>query len=255
MRLNLAADCSAFEIVRTHTLGIRVDSVALTDLRQLIEMAAWATGPVLFTFVNPSSVILAERDQSYRELLEAFDIVLPDGIGLCWAIQRVHGLQAVRISFDTTSLAPLTFQFARQERMSIALVGGQPGVAARAADQVLRTFPGLKIVATLDGYGDHHAKVRELQSLRPGIVIAGMGAGTQEQFLVRLTEAGWSGLGFTCGGYLDQLVQGFLYYPRWIDATNLRWAYRLVREPSRLGYRYAVEYPYFVARLALSLLP
>src|SRR5262249_13265709 len=139
-------------------------------------------------------------------------------------------------------------------KMSIALVGGRPGVAARAADQLLRTFPGLQIVATLDGYGDHDAKVRELKSLCPGIVIAGMGAGSQEQFLVRLTEAGWSGLGFTCGGYLDQLVQGFLYYPRWIDAANLRWAYRLAREPYRLGYRYAVEYPYFVARLALSLL-
>lgn len=252
MHLNVQRDCFGVALRRTTTLGIRVDSLALADLRRLIETAARSSGPVLFTFANPASVILAERDRAYRDLLEKFDIVLPDGIGLCWAIRRLHGFHAARVSFDTTSLAPLVFEFARQEKMSLALVGGRPGIAARAAEQVLRAFPGLTIAATLDGYGDHAAKISELNSLNPGIVIAGMGAGAQERFLVRLTQAGWSGLGFTCGGYLDQLVHRFLYYPRWIDAANLRWAYRLVREPHRLGYRYAVEYPYFVAMLALK---
>jgi N-acetylglucosaminyldiphosphoundecaprenol N-acetyl-beta-D-mannosaminyltransferase len=81
-----------------------------------------------------------------------------------------------------------------------------------------------------------------------------MGASIQERFLLRLVATGWSGFGFTCGGYLDQLVDGMHYYPRWVDAANLRWAYRLIREPRRLSRRYGMEYPYFAARLALSLL-
>jgi len=129
MHLNVQRDCFGVALRRTTTLGIRVDSLALADLRRLIETAARSSGPVLFTFANPASVILAERDRAYRDLLEKFDIVLPDGIGLCWAIRRLHGFHAARVSFDTTSLAPLVFEFARQEKMSLALVGGRPGVA------------------------------------------------------------------------------------------------------------------------------
>jgi N-acetylglucosaminyldiphosphoundecaprenol N-acetyl-beta-D-mannosaminyltransferase len=242
------------EMTRTSTLGIRVDSIEHAELPRLADLFGRPAAPALFTFVNPSSVILAERDPEYRRLLEEFDAVLPDGIGMCWAIRLVHGLRAARVSFDTTSLAPLVFRQAQRENSTVALVGGRPGVARRAADQLLRAFPGVPIVATLDGYGDHAGKIHELKSVRPTIVISGMGAPVQEQFLLRLAEAGWSGFGFTCGGYLDQLVDGLHYYPRWMDAANLRWAYRLIREPRRLSRRYGMEYPYFAARLALSLL-
>jgi N-acetylglucosaminyldiphosphoundecaprenol N-acetyl-beta-D-mannosaminyltransferase len=79
-----------------------------------------------------------------------------------------------------------------------------------------------------------------------------MGAGVQEQFLLDLVAQGWSGMGFTCGGYLDQLGNGLRYYPQWIDDANLRWAWRLVREPRRLGPRYLIDYPGFGAQLVSS---
>jgi N-acetylglucosaminyldiphosphoundecaprenol N-acetyl-beta-D-mannosaminyltransferase len=240
-------------MTRTSTLGIRVDAIEPPDLPGLLDLPA---GPTAFlaTFVNPASVKLAERDPEYRLALERFDTVLPDGIGMCWAIRLVHGLRATRVSFDTTSLAPLVFQRAQQLSLSVALVGGRPGIAQRAADQIMRAFPGLPIITALDGYGDHADKIATLKLLSPAIVIAGMGAPTQEQFLLRLADAGWSGIGYTCGGYLDQLVNGLHYYPQWMDAANLRWAYRLIREPRRLSRRYGMEYPYFAARLAVTLL-
>jgi N-acetylglucosaminyldiphosphoundecaprenol N-acetyl-beta-D-mannosaminyltransferase len=241
-------------MTRTSTLGIRVDAIEHSDLPRLVDWFARPTAPALFTFVNPASVILAERDPEYRRLLEEFDAVLPDGIGMCWAVRLVHGLPAARVSFDSTSLAPMVFRHAQRENLTVALVGGRPGVARRAADQLVRAFPTLPIVASLDGYGDHTRKIGELRALRPAVVITGMGALVQERFLLRLVATGWSGCGFTCGGYLDQLVDGMHYYPRWVDAANLRWAYRLIREPRRLSRRYGMEYPYFAARLALSLL-
>jgi hypothetical protein len=94
-------------VARTRTLDIRVDAMMSVDLWRLVEMAARLPGPMLFTFVNPSSVILAERNFQYRDKLEAFDFVLSDGIGLSWTIRQLHGLQVARVSFDTTSLAPV----------------------------------------------------------------------------------------------------------------------------------------------------
>jgi len=242
-------------IIRTKTLGIRVDAVAASDATTgLLDRVMHARSSALFTFVNPASVTVAEHRPRYRQLLDEFDVVLPDGIGMCWAVRMLHGVPAARVSFDTTSLAPAVFQRACQELMPVALVGGRPGVAERAALQLCTAFPGLNIPATLDGYGDLKQKIHEIKALSPSIVICGMGTGFQEEFLAELAEAGWSGIGFTCGGYLDQLGNGLDYYPGWIDATNLRWAYRLAKEPRRLGRRYLVDYTYFAANLGHALM-
>ena len=242
------------KIVRTITLGIPVDFIAASDVPFLFDMFRGRPGPLLATFVNPCSVTVARRNARYLELLGEFDVVLPDGIGLCWAVRMLHGLPAARVSFDTTSLAPTVFQRAQQDRLPVALVGGRPGVAERCADQLRRAFPELLIVGVSDGYGDDRQKIRPLKRSAPALVICGMGAGAQEQFLVRLAEAGWSGIGFTCGGYFDQLVDGLHYYPKWIDANNLRWAYRLVKEPRRLARRYLVDYTLFAKYFAWALL-
>jgi len=88
----------------------------------------------------------------------------------------------------------------------------------------------------------------------PDIVIAGMGGVKQEKFLLDLVARGWRGVGFTCGGYLDQLAKRYHYYPRWVDRYNLRFAYRLWQEPSRLWRRYLLEYPLFLTWLGHDLL-
>jgi N-acetylglucosaminyldiphosphoundecaprenol N-acetyl-beta-D-mannosaminyltransferase len=72
-----------------------------------------------------------------------------------------------------------------------------------------------------------------------------MGGIAQEDFLISLADQGWKGCGFTCGGYLDQLDDGLRYYPGWVDRLNIRFAYRLFREPQRLWRRYLIDYREF----------
>jgi len=241
-------------LIRTNTLGIRVDSIGDDGASRLLSDLTDAQRPVLFTFVNPASISAAKRNPRYPHWVDQFDAVLPDGIGMCWAIRLLHRLPAARVSFDSTSLAPEVFQWACRNGLTVALVGGRPGVSQRAADNLREAFPGLRIAAVFDGYGDPATKVGELRRLAPSIVICGMGVGAQERFLLDLAAAGWSGAGFTCGGYLDQLAGGLRYYPAWIDAANLRWAYRLARGPRRLARRYLVDYAYFAALLGRALL-
>ena len=69
-----------------------------------------------------------------------------------------------------------------------------------------------------------------------------MGTPKQEEFLLDLSQAGWKGTGYTCGGFLHQTAQNIKYYPKWIDLFNLRAIYRIYDEP-RLIKRYMLEYP------------
>jgi N-acetylglucosaminyldiphosphoundecaprenol N-acetyl-beta-D-mannosaminyltransferase len=208
----------------------------------------------LVTFTNPYSVRVASRDETYRSNLERMDLVFCDGIGLALAARYCERFPMERISFDSTSLAPLLFDFAQTSKYSVALVGGRPGVAKVAADLLAGLYPGLSIRGVIDGYRPWNELIDYICRLRPQIVLCGMGAPRQEAFLVALADSGWKGVGFTCGGYFDHLGEGFHYYPKLIDKFNLRWFYRIAREPRRLGYRNVIEYGPFWAALAERLL-
>lgn len=229
-----------------HIAGVRVDGITLQNVVSVVfqQMQDTETS-YLVTFVNPGSVALGLRDETFRNELSRFDLVLPDGIALVKAL-GLRGIRGDRISFDSTSLAPHVFRIAQQLKKTVMLVGGGPGIAQQAARNLLAAFPGVRIVHAFDGFeeADRAAKcaVEELVD----VVICAMGAGAQENFLLRLRDAGWRGCGFTCGGYFDQLSDGLHYYPVWVDRWNLRWAYRLYREPRRLWRRYFIDYALFL---------
>jgi N-acetylglucosaminyldiphosphoundecaprenol N-acetyl-beta-D-mannosaminyltransferase len=225
----------------------------LQDAVAAIEAKIEAGETVLTTFINPSAVALARKNPGFKDALSRFDFVLPDGIGVVKAAAKLRGVDMARISFDSSSIALPVFETAQRTGRRVVLVGGAPGVAERAAASIREGVPGIEIAAALDGYGDWSEKIEWILALRPEIVICGMGGVAQEKFMLALAEAGWCGCGFTCGGYLDQLGAGLQYYPGWVDRTNLRWAYRLAREPRRLWRRYLVDYQRFVLLFVKSM--
>jgi N-acetylglucosaminyldiphosphoundecaprenol N-acetyl-beta-D-mannosaminyltransferase len=245
-------------MVLTDTLGVPVhailpsagESAAAAVARFL---ATTSKDVVLVTFANPATAIIARHAAAFRHDLAAFDMVLPDGSGMCLAMKLLHKLAAQRVSFDSTSLAPAIFNLARERQSSIVLVGGAPLVADRARARILEHFPGIRITGAIDGFRHLDAIASAVEECRPDIVICGMGSGLQEALLLKLRERGWRGWGFTCGGYLDQLQTEISYYPRWIDRANLRWAYRLAREPGRLWRRYLIDYSHFGLLLCAAL--
>jgi len=242
-------------IRRTITADVPVDAIP-TDKPVLdrIDRALRDHSRLLVTFVNPSTTVLVRRDKTVHTVFEQFDVVAPDGIATALAIRWLHRLPAARLSFDSTSLAPSVFRLAVLHNAQVVLCGGRPGIAEQAKRQLETAFPGLNIVATFHGYADHAEMATAIGRLNPHILVCGMGGIIQERFLLRLTKGGWCGVGVTCGGYLDQLSRGLAYYPGLIDRLNLRWAYRLYKEPRRLWRRYLLDYPVFVLGVSKALL-
>jgi N-acetylglucosaminyldiphosphoundecaprenol N-acetyl-beta-D-mannosaminyltransferase len=206
--------------------------------------------PITTTFVNPHSFHIAKRDNEYAANLSRFTYVFPDGIGVTWALRLLHSNHAERISFDSTSLALPMLRRAQREHRSVMLIGGRPGVAPRAAERLSKALDGLRVLAATDGFRSLDQYVSTVHLLKPDVIVCGMGAPLQEELLIRLAESGaWKGLGYTCGGYLDQLCAGVQYYPAVVDRLDLRWAYRLAKEPRRLWRRYLIEYQSFFGAL------
>ena len=234
-------------------LGIPV-SPTVINIPDDLDTASELNQPLLMTAVNPLACAIDLRNSEYVGLLSCIDWVQCDGIGMVLAARWTKGLQVQRATFDQTSLAAPVFHWAVANNRPLMLVGGQVGVADQAAEVLKASFSGLDIAATFSGYQDSPDNAQAFALKHPNmIVICGMGAPLQEAFLIDLKNGGWPGIGFTCGGFLDQLSSGLDYFPAWVNRFHLRFLYRLLKEPRRLWRRYLIDYQVFLKRLVKAL--
>ncbi|WP_081646960.1 WecB/TagA/CpsF family glycosyltransferase [Limisalsivibrio acetivorans] len=196
------------------------------------------------TFLNPHTYVV-HRDNP--ELLSRFDHICFDGIMMVKALRMAGVKDAERISFDMTSLAPEVFHTASEKGLSVYFVGAKPGVIEKGVEKISASYPELRIAGYRNGYFKDNEREESFERIKDSgadIVVCGMGAPLQEEYLADLKDSGWTGCGYTCGGFLHQTAEGIKYYPDWADRYNLRWAYRIYDEPY-LFKRYLTNYSRF----------
>ena len=200
-----------------------------------------------YTFLNPYSYLFFRKEWT---LLSKSEGVYVDGIALVYAFKAI-GIKCERFSFDMTSIAAQLFEKFSLEHKSVYFVGSTEAEIQVFAAKIKSQYPTMKIFGCRNGYFENDAEIEvvfnEIASLSPDVVVCGMGAGKQESFIVGLHEHGFKGASFSCGGFIHQTAISVdtKYYPEKIDSLNLRWLYRMFREP-KLVKRYAFCYPKFV---------
>ena len=98
-------------------------------------------------------------------------------------------------------------------------------------------FKGINIVAYRNGYiktdEERAALIADVAEKRPDAVFVAMGSPKQELLMEEMSQqhaAIYQGL----GGSFDVYTGNVKRAPKWWVDHNLEWAYRLVKEPSRI---------------------
>jgi len=209
----------------------------------------------LATFVNSYSYTLLIESLNQNEL-EKFEIYA-DGILVVMLERYLNRNKVERVSFDFSSIAGEVFEYAIENRLTVSFVGSKQENLDKFLTEIRNIYPELRIGYVTSGFFDAESQRDEaiFHAASSDIVITAMGAPHQEQFLLDLSLTGWRGMGFTCGGFFDQTAEaGTSYYPAIINRLELRWLYRLYKEPRRLSRRYLINYPCFVFNYLRSLI-
>lgn len=200
--------------------------------------------PGVTTFINPFSMLMLQKQYSVAKGIDNLHI---DGISLVKLFNRNFKAKIKRYSFDETSVAPRVFKFAKENNLSVAIIGTEEHLIGKAVANI-QLKHSIKVTFFRNGYFESRKAFsecyRELVKRKIDVVICGMGTPFQEEFLIGLKEYGWSGYGYTCGGYLHQIAEKPNYYPKIFDDFNIRWLYRIIEEPRTLK-RYLLKYPLF----------
>ena len=188
---------------------------------------------MLFSFLNPVSYLDAQK---HKELFCKMDGLFADGSLLVAAIKLCYGVKVTRYSFDMTSLAPKILSYAAERGKTVYIVASKVEEIEAAVVILQEQYNGINIIGYRNGYfaneEEKDEEARHIAELNPDFVIVGMKSFMQEQFLIKVKKAGFCGVAFTCGGFISQVSRfGLNYYPAWIDRENLRFIYRLWKEP------------------------
>lgn len=220
--------------MKTEILGVRFDNLTQQEAaqqgRQLLEEDK-------FHYVvtpNPEFLLAAEKDPEFHRVLNAADLVLPDGIGVVYSAkilgtplkERVPGIE-----FAEAMLSALNDMGGR-----LYLLGAKPGVAEEAGRRICARYPALVLCGTHDGYfKDEQAILPEIAAAKPDLLFVCLGAPKQEKWMARWGQHTGAKLAIGLGGCLDVFAGNVQRAPERWQKLGLEWAYRLKKEPKRIG--------------------
>jgi len=201
-------------------------------------------------------IVEAQHDPSFKELLNATDLVVPDGMPLVWLGRRQgHNLRR-RVYGPDLLLAFCEKSVKRGYRNFF--YGGEPGVAERLEESLKKRFPGLNVVGTCSPpFRPLNAKedqdmVELINQTAPDVVWVGLGAPKQERWMDEHKSRLRVPVLVSVGAAFDMFSGRRRQAPLWMREHGLEWFFRLLQEPRRLWRRYLVYGLQFIAYMALE---
>jgi N-acetylglucosaminyldiphosphoundecaprenol N-acetyl-beta-D-mannosaminyltransferase len=226
-------------------LGLPLDCASMAQSVDRIRGYLQTPNFHLVVTLGTEMVIRAQKDEEFRHCVQGASLVIPDGIGTVWAAryngfdvrERVAGVELVQVLAQQLG-----------STLRVYLLGGAPGVAETAAQNLLRIAPGIHIAGCRDGYfQDDQEVVAEIAASQANLILVGMGFPRQELWLQRHGPASGAAVGIGVGGTFDVLSGRVRRAPGWIQRVGLEWLYRFWLQPTR--WQRMLALPKFVARI------
>jgi bacterial polymer biosynthesis proteins, WecB/TagA/CpsF family len=216
--------------MRTEVLGVGFDAVTMDEaVSRALDWMKSRAGAVVCT-PNPEIVWACRKDGALRAAINGADLVLPDGVGI------LRGAAILGRSLPER-VAGVDFCRALLGEMegTVFLLGGKPGVARKAAENLSREYPRITVCGAADGYFKEDGSViREISASAPDLLLVCLGSPKQEFFMAKNHGALNAGVMAGLGGSMDVLAGNVKRAPDWWIGRNLEWLYRLLQEPKRI---------------------
>jgi N-acetylglucosaminyldiphosphoundecaprenol N-acetyl-beta-D-mannosaminyltransferase len=228
-------------------LGVRVDAVQMTDaveqMRSFIDEEPEFARYVAVTGMH--GIAEAQDDPYVRTVLNAADLVVPDGMPLVWVGKfhgyplrhRVCGSELMNSFCQATGGAYRHFFF-----------GGGPGIAEKLARTLQQKY-GIQIAGTYTPpfrplTPTEEQELAALVEARSADVFwVGLSTPKQEKWMYEHRNKLQVRVMLGVGAAFDMNSGNLRRAPEWMRKSGLEWLFRLACEPRRLWRRYLITIP------------
>lgn len=238
----------------TKILGCKVSLITMAELNSYIISKVKHNLKEAILNVNINCINLAQKHTWLKQVLNQTDIVFCDGDGvrLGASILGVNLPEKITYNRWIWDLA----QISVDNNMSWYLFGSSENVIARSKEVLSKKFNDLNIIGFRSGYFnetlDNKDIIKEINTLKPNILILGMGMPKQEKWLFENIDKLDVNIILTGGAVFDYVSGNTKMTPNFYYKYKIEWLYRFIQEPRRLFKRYIIGNPLFILRVLLS---
>lgn len=232
---------------------------ALSWNESLVRVSDWAANQEsrYVCFCNVHSVVIADQDPFFNQVLSNSDMTVPDGAPVAWMLRKLGYPDQKRINGPDFMWRYLALASTRGE--SIYLYGSTPSSLALLLNRIRQVFPTL-IVA-----GAHSPPFRALTSEEDDEVVRSINTSGAKTVWVSLgcpKQEIWMeahrhrihAVMFGVGAAFDYHSGQSKRAPRWMQSSGLEWLARLWADPRRLWRRYLVTNTLFLLGAARQMI-
>lgn len=239
-------------------LGVRISAVDYDYATKSIIESARKRIPLSVAALAVHGVMTGFNDRVQRRRLNSFDLVLPDGQPVRWALNWIHRLGlSDRVRGPQITLRVV--EAAARERLPVYFYGSTEDTLQRLVRNLKRAFPGLVVA------GAEPSKFRRLSRTEKSevigrikdsgtcLVLVGLGCPRQEVWVYEYRNHLRMPL-LAVGAAFPFHAGELSLAPSWMQKVGLEWLYRLMQEPSRLWRRYLLLGPVYLTVALLEAL-
>lgn len=212
----------------------------ITELRNIKTYSPVSRKELMEYAINNKKILVAVNAEKILHATETSRNIInrnlgyPDGIGAVMALKQQGIKQAVKIPGCELWLDILERY---HKEKSFYLVGGKEEIIQETVRKLQEDFPGINILNFRNGYvkskKEKELLINDISHKKPDVVFVAMGSPKQELLMEELQQQ-HSALYQGLGGSFDVYTGNVDRAPKWWVKNNLEWAYRLVRQPSRI---------------------
>ncbi len=224
----------------------KVLNIAISDTT-VDELLPIMTHGVVVT-PNADHLVLLQSDGDFYRAYREADFTLLDS-QVIYLIYKIIG-KPFKEKISGSDLFPKYCEYYRNDpSIKIFIIGGMNDVAVSVQALLNTRYQRTMVVGAVspsDGFENKEMECRSLVDMinrsEANVLVIGVGAPKQEKWVHRYKpDLKKINLCMCIGATLDFMAGTQKRAPKALQITGLEWAYRLVRDPRRLFYRYIVR--------------
>jgi N-acetylglucosaminyldiphosphoundecaprenol N-acetyl-beta-D-mannosaminyltransferase len=243
---------------RHSILGVGINAVDYEAAVSSVISAAKEGRAMTVTCSAVHGVMLGALDSEHRARLNSFDMIVPDGQPVRWALRWRHGIH-LRDRVRGVDFMLAICERAAAEQVPVFLFGSRREILDRLTQELGKRFPALRIAGVRPSAfravseEEQRTVSEEIQRSGARLVFAGLGCPRQElwayenRHLLRMPIVG-------IGSAFDSNAGALPTPPEWMQQSGLEWLFRFAQEPRRLWKRYLVLNPLYLLFIASEVL-
>jgi N-acetylglucosaminyldiphosphoundecaprenol N-acetyl-beta-D-mannosaminyltransferase len=231
-----------------------VDDADYDGVAERVLAGARARRPMAVSALAVHGVVAAHGDPMLRARLNRFDLVVPDGQPVRWALRllhrsrlddRVYGPELTRRLLTAASAEGLPVYFYGSTSENVEAIGRR--LPALYPQLVVAGIEPSAFRAVTEAEQDRIAQRITASGAR--MVFVGLGCPRQERFAYAMRDRLDVPI-LAVGAAFDYFAGTLNEPPMFVQDRGLQWLWRLCQEPRRLWRRYLLLNPAFLSLLA-----